>query len=250
MKKRNIKMLISYDGTKYRGWQRQKNSNETIQGKIENVLLRMTNEKIEIIGSGRTDAGVHAFSQIANFYTYDNKDLKEIKKYLNEYLPQDIAVSSVQEVRERFHSRYNVDTKTYRYSIWIKEESNVFERNYSYWVNEELDIEKMKEASKLFIGEKDFQGFASRKIKKSTVRDIKDIKFDLKDGMLRIYITADGFLYNMVRIIVGTLLEIGLGNRRIHSIKEVIETKDRSKAGGKAPAQGLVLYDVTYKENK
>ncbi|TCT12168.1 tRNA pseudouridine38-40 synthase [Natranaerovirga pectinivora] len=246
MNKRNIRLDIIYDGTKYLGWQRLQNSDKTIQGKIEQVLSRMTNEEIEIIGSGRTDAGVHGRGQVANFYTFSQKSVENIKEYLNQYLPKDIAITEVTEVGERFHSRYNVTKKTYLYRIWTKDFPPVFEDPYTYWYNKPLDIEKMKEASLLLVGKKDYQSFSNKKTKKSTVRDIKDITIEITDDELKIYITADGFLYNMVRIIVGTLIEVGEGKTKIQSIKDMLEAKERANAGERAPAKGLSLYKVYY----
>lgn len=246
MTKRNIRLKVSYDGTKYQGWQRLKKSNNTIQGKIEEVLSKMLESNVEIIASGRTDAGVHAENQICNFYTDSNKTVDNIRNYLNKFLPEDIVVKEVDEVNRRFHSRYNVKDKTYLYRIWTGDYPPLFERKYVYNMNKLLDINKMKKVAKLLIGEHDFQGFCSRKTKKSTIRDIKNINIQQHDNEIRIFITANGFLYNMVRIIVGTLIDISLNRLEEDIINIVLDNKDRSKAGEKAPAQGLILYEVNY----
>ncbi|TCK89024.1 tRNA pseudouridine38-40 synthase [Natranaerovirga hydrolytica] len=244
--KRNIKLVIMYDGTKYSGWQRLKNSEMTIQGKIETVLSKMTGEDIQLIGSGRTDAGVHAFNQIANFHTTTLKKVKDIKAYLNQYLPKDIVIKDVKEASERFHSRYNVKEKTYLYRIWTTDYPPVFEEPYTIHMHQSLDIEKMNKAANLLMGEHDFQGFSNKKTKKSTIRTIKSLDIIKEKDELKFYITADGFLYNMVRIIVGTLLEVGEGKIKEDAILNMLESKERENAGTRAPAKGLTLQSVKY----
>jgi tRNA pseudouridine38-40 synthase len=246
MEKRNIRLDIMYEGTKYQGWQRLGNTDNTIQGKIENVLSKMTEETIQIIGSGRTDAGVHAYQQVANFNTYSQKPLDEMKTYLNEYLPQDISITEIKEASERFHSRYNVMEKTYLYRIWREDYPPIFERPFVYWLNTPLNLDRIKEATSKLIGEHDFQGFTNKKTKKSTVRNIKDIKIETTPNEIRFYLIADGFLYNMARIIVGTLIEIGREKRTINSIDHIFDSQVRSQAGEKVPAQGLTLHSVRY----
>lgn len=243
---RNIKCVVAYDGTKYQGWQRLKNSDYTIQGKIEHVLSKMTNEKIEVMGSGRTDAGVHARWQVFNFHTRCQKSTKNMMDYMNQYLPEDIGVCQVEDVDLRFHSRFHAKKKTYIYRIWIGEYPPVFERKYVHVVTETLHLQKMKEAALLFIGEHDFQGFCSRKVKKSTVRKINHVQLKQEGHELTISVTGNGFLYNMVRIMVGTLIDIGKGTLTKETITEALDTKDRSKAGERAPAKGLILHDVSY----
>jgi tRNA pseudouridine38-40 synthase len=246
MGNRNIRIVIEYDGSRYQGYQRLKNSSNTIQGKIEAVLCKMTGEKIELIASGRTDAGVHAKNQVCNFHTKCKKSVNNIMEYMNGYLPEDIVVKEIKEVNERFHSRYNVKDKTYLYRIWLGNYPPVFQRKYVYHVKDEINIEIMKDASKLFEGEHDFGGFCSRKVKKNTVRIIKSITIKEVGNELQIYVKGNGFLYNMVRIMVGTLIDIGKGKLDKTAITEAINTIDRSKAGEKAPAHGLVLYEVNY----
>lgn len=245
---RNIKLTMEYDGGKYSGWQRLGDNENTIQGKLENVLHKMTNEKIEIIGSGRTDAGVHALNQVANFKTRTKMTLQEIRDYCNQYLPKDIVIKKVQEVDERFHSRYNVKGKKYLYRIWKGTLPTVFDRKYTYHVTNRLNIEAMEKAAQYFIGTHDFKAFSSGKSKKnSTVREIFDIEFTKKGSELDILFYGDGFLYNMVRIMVGTLIEVGEGKRKAEEIESLLEGKVRENAGITAPAQALFLYEVEYK---
>lgn len=243
---KNYKIIISYDGTKYSGWQKQGNTNNTIQGKIENVLSKMVNSKITIFGSGRTDLGVHAKCQVANFKIDTNKTDEQILQYLNEYLPNDIAVNSIEKADMRFHSRLNVKSKTYLYRINPTGIPNVFERNFVFNTKANINIEKMKQASKDFIGEHDFLPFSNiKKPKKSTIRKIHSINIIEENGEIKIYIKGNGFLYNMVRIIVGTLFEIGQGKRK-NNIIEIFESKSRINAGITMPACGLCLIDVEY----
>lgn len=243
----NYKLTIQYVGTKYDGWQRQGNTENTIQGKLESILGRLFTVPIEIIGSGRTDAGAHAFGQIANFHVPIEMDPNEILEYMNQYLPKDIAVSQVERVSDRFHSRFNVKCKTYQYRIWNSCISNVFEKNFVYEVREPLNIDRMKEAALYFIGEHDFKAFCSNKrMKKSTVRTIYEINIEELEPEIRITITGNGFLYNMVRIIVGTLIEIGMGERLPSDIPAMLAGKDRRNAGFTAPPGGLMLMEVEY----
>lgn len=244
---RNIKFIVSYDGTRYNGWQRQDNTDNTIQGKLEQLLSRMTGENVEIDGSGRTDGGVHAHGQVANFHTNTTMSTEEIMQYMNEYLPMDIAVLDVRDASERFHSRLNVKRKTYCYHIWNSNVPNVFERKYSYQVTEKLNLESMKEAASYLLGTHDFKAFCARKkMKKSTVRMIEVIDFKKNGDMLVITYKGNGFLYNMVRILTGTLIEVGRGERFPLSVKEALESGNRENAGFTAPAQGLFLEKVDY----
>ncbi|MBQ7875825.1 MAG: tRNA pseudouridine(38-40) synthase TruA [Clostridia bacterium] len=264
---KNYKMTIQYDGTKYQGWQRLKDTDKSIQGKIEDVLSRMCSHKVEIHGSGRTDAGVHAIGQVASFKIETDKTLCEIQDYLNRFLPEDIAVIKVCQAEDRFHARLTPCRKTYLYRINNSNISDVFERKYVYQVKEELDIDAMKKAASYLIGQHDFVGFSSlKKVKKSTVRTVYEVRIEESDNLsgssshlplhkggnneVDIYITGDGFLYNMVRIIVGTLIEIGLGKRCASDIQKVLETKNRELAGVTAPAQGLTLYKVDYEQGE
>ncbi|KGJ48841.1 tRNA pseudouridine synthase A [Clostridium sp. NCR] len=244
---RNIKITIEYDGSRYKGFQRLKDNDNTIQGKIEAVLSKMADEKIEIIGSGRTDMGVHAYNQVANFKTNSSLSVRKINDCLNNYLPEDIAIKSVEEVDERFHSRYNVKQKVYLYKINNSKTQDVFLRKYSTYIEKPLDIELMKKASEYLVGEHDFTSFASSKSKKkSNVREIHSITINKNKDMIDIFVEGNGFLYNMVRIIAGALIEVGLNKKTPEDIKLMLDAKDRSKASDTAPAKGLYLYSVKY----
>ena len=243
---RNIRLDICYDGTRFKGWQRLNGVDNTIQGKLEQTLSRILGEQIEISGSGRTDAGAHAKGQVANFHTNSHMPCEEILSSLRRYLPEDIGIYSCKEASERFHARLNAKTKTYAYRIWNSETPCVFDRRFVYVFPEMLDLDQMQQAARLFLGEHDFSAFnAKKKMKKSTVRRIDSLDICRKGEEIRITVTGDGFLYNMVRIIVGTLIEVGLGNREISSIQSLFGAK-REDAGYLVPAQGLCLMEVNY----
>lgn len=245
---RNVKIEISYDGTRYKGFQKLADNDMTIQGKLETVISKMTGENIELIASGRTDMGVHAIRQVANFKTNTKESADKIQKYLNMYLPEDIVVMSAEEVEERFHSRYNVKSKTYVYKIDNNEYPSPFNRKYRTHIPKKLDIKKMKDASKFLLGEHDFSSFVSSKSKKkSNVRTIYSIEINSKDGNIDIYVKGNGFLHNMVRIIVGTLVDVGLGKIDPEQMKNLLLAKKRTLASDTAPAKGLALLDVKYK---
>lgn len=244
---RNIKLLLQYDGSKYSGWQKQGNTEKTIQGKLQSVLSKMTDEEIEVIGSGRTDAGVHAKGQVANFTTDTKMSNKDIKNYLYKYLPEDIVVYSVRDEDERFHSRYNAVSKTYTYKIWNNKYHDVFLRKYSTHIPDKLNIKEMIEASKYLVGEYDFTSFTTLKSKKkSKVREIYSIDIIKNDDLIEISISANGFLYNMVRIIVGTLIEVGFKNIKPGQVRNILNKKDRQQAGPTALPNGLYLDKVNY----
>ncbi|MDD3746173.1 MAG: tRNA pseudouridine(38-40) synthase TruA [Anaerostipes sp.] len=245
----NIKFIIEYDGTRYKGWQKLgKTSNgDTIQGKFETILKKLTGEDIQVIGSGRTDAKVHALCQVANFHTNSKLSPNEIMNYVNEYLPADIAVTSAVNVSERFHSRLNAKDKTYRYHIISGKKADVFRRNYVWHIEEPLDLKAMRQASTLLLGTHDFKGFSSiKKTKKSTTRTISNISIVETKKEIQISYTGNGFLYHMIRILTGTLVEIGKGDRTPDSILTVFHSQNRQDAGITAPPQGLFLVDVTY----
>jgi tRNA pseudouridine38-40 synthase len=243
----NYKLTIQYDGGRYKGWQRLGNGEDTIQAKIENVLSEMVGRKIEIIGCSRTDAGVHAFAQIANFKISENMTDSEIKSYLNRYLPQDISIMDVMSVPERFHARYNAKDKTYVYKIWNEEYTNPFMRKYSMYVEKKLDIASMKKACQYFIGEHDFTAYSNAKSKKkSMVREIYSLDIEENAGFIQIRIRGNGFLYNMVRKIVGTLIEVGLGEKDAEAIPRIINSKERIQTGGMADAGGLHLERIDF----
>ncbi|MDY3919719.1 MAG: tRNA pseudouridine(38-40) synthase TruA [Candidatus Limivivens sp.] len=247
----NYKMIVQYDGTRYDGWQRQGNTDNTIQGKIEETLTRITGEPVEIFGAGRTDAGVHALGQAANFHLQTaNFTGKELVDSLNRFLPEDIGILSAEEVPERFHCRLNAKGKTYCYRIGTGERKNVFERRQIYPVEGSLDRAAMERAAGFLKGEHDFKGFcANKRMKKSTVRNIWNITFEETQGELRIVYTGDGFLYHMIRIMTGTLIETGQGRRTPESVLEILEKKDRALAGYTAPARGLTLVEVFYPDD-
>lgn len=246
---RNIQLLIQYDGTRYSGWQSQEHTERTIQGKLTKVLERMLGEAVELQGSGRTDAGVHAAGQTANFRTKTGASCEEILNGLNQYLPEDIAVLEAREVEERFHSRLHALRKTYIYRVWNSPIQNVFERKYLYQVTEPLDVEKMKKAAGLLCGTHDFRAFcANKRMKKTTVRTLERIEIEQIGQELRLSFTGNGFLYHMVRILTGTLLEVGMGKRNPEEMLRILESKDRERAGAMAPAQGLCLWSVEYSE--
>ena len=243
---KNYKITVEYDGTKYNGWQKQGNTHNTIQEKFENILSKMCGNCIEIFASGRTDAGVHAMEQVANFKCETNLSCSEIMAYLNRYLPEDIRLTGVWETDDRFHSRLNAVSKTYEYKIALKK-PDVFIRKYVYTVEVVPDIEKMRKAAKKLLGTHDFKGFSSvGKTKKSTIRTVNSIEITQNDDIIRIKINGNGFLYNMVRIICGTLYEIGIGRLSEDVINEIFESKERKKAGVTLPACGLILMKVYY----
>lgn len=246
---KNYRIVLQYDGSRYDGWQRQGNTEQTIQGKIEAVLERMTGKAVEVQGSGRTDAGVHALAQIANFHADVPMTEAEIGSYLNQYLPEDIGIESVEIVSSRFHSRLNALEKTYLYRIETGDKKQVFERKYIYGLGKELNIKAMEQAAALLAGEHDFKSFCSnRKMKKSTVRRIKEITFENEGSRLFIRFTGDGFLQHMVRILTGTLIEVGLGRRKPEEMSSILNALDRTAAGFTAPPEGLFLEGVRYGE--
>lgn len=240
-------MLIEYDGSRYKGWQRLKGEENTIQGKLENVISQMLGKEVEIIGSGRTDAGAHALGQVANFHTDSKMSEREMLTYLNHYLPQDIVVKSLREAGERFHSRFNVSEKKYTYRIWNHWIPSAFHRKYSYHIPDNLNLKAMEAATQKLIGTHDYLAFSSvKKSNKSTVRTIKEISFEKQEHLLEITFIGDGFLHNMIRIMVGTLIEIGLGNLGADEIDKIFAQGKREAAGKTVPAQGLFLSEVYY----
>lgn len=243
---RNIRLDICYDGTRYNGWQRQTAHDNTIQGKLETALSRILGEPIEISASGRTDTGVHARGQVANFHTGSRMDCADLLAELRKYLPEDIGIYSCREVSPRFHARLNALEKTYQYRLWNSDAPCVFDRRFVAVMEEELDLARMNEAARLLLGTHDFSAFcANRKMKKSTVRTIKSFTVERVGEELRFTVTGNGFLHNMVRILVGTLVEVGRGERSVDSIPELFGAK-REQAGFLAPGKGLCLMEVRY----
>jgi tRNA pseudouridine38-40 synthase len=288
MHKRNIRLSIQYDGTRYLGWQRLggENTSKSIQGIIEQHLSTIIHENIKIVGSGRTDAGVHALCQVANFFTHSNMDSVEIGNALNQLLPEDIAINCVDEVPLTFHSRYSALSKTYEYRIEMGERQSVFNRRYSCFVEGELNIERMRQAAEYLVGTHDFTSFRTerggteeteggnettslkgRKVDDSkiavkgkfstpkenrtdTIRTIYSVTIKEHEQHnsrdIRIRFHGDGFLYNMVRIMVGTLVEVGLGKREPIDVKKALESSNRQLAGITMAPQGLFLVEVEY----
>ena len=243
---RNLRLDLCYDGTRYRGWQRLSGVDNTLQGKLEQTLSRILDEPIEISGSGRTDAGAHALGQVANFHCENPMTSEEILSQLRRYLPEDIGIYSCSEVHPRFHARLNAKTKTYRYRIWNSEKPCVFQRRFVTVLPEKLDLDAMEQAAKLLEGEHDFSAFcAAKSKKKSTVRQVHRIQIQRRGEELHFDFTGNGFLYNMVRIMVGTLVEVGMGLRTPESVLELFGAS-RAEAGHLMAAQGLCLMEVTY----
>ena len=243
---RNLRLDICYDGTRYRGWQRLPGKDDTIQGKLETALSRLLEEPIEVSGSGRTDAGVHAKGQVANFHCESTLPTEEILLSLRRYLPEDIGIYSCRDVSPRFHARLNAREKTYCYRIWVSREPCVFQRRFVTVMEEPLDTAAMMQAAELLLGEHDFSAFCGNaKMKKSTVRLLRSIQIQREGPELRLYFTGNGFLHNMVRILVGTLVEVGRGQRDPESVSALFGGK-RSEAGFLAPPQGLCLEEVFY----
>lgn len=244
---RNIKLTIEYDGKRYLGWQRLGDSEKTIQEKVEGVIKLLTGEEIEIVGSGRTDAGTHARGQVANFKTAHQMSLPEMQQFFNRYLPQDIVVNKIEEVPERFHARYHAKGKQYSYYVWNNAIPSVFARNTSFHCPQPLDLEKMQQAAEKLIGTHDFIGFSAlKKSKKSTVRTIDEITITPEGDLLRFTFKGNGFLHKMVRILTGTLIAIGDGTLPSEVIDQVLAEKVRQAAGETVPSHGLFLDEVYY----
>ena len=230
------------------GWQKQPNK-LNIQGEIETVIENITKEKVDLIASGRTDAGVHALGQVANFKTNSNIPIEKIAIAINSQLKNSIRIKNAEEVPERFHSRYNCKRKTYRYIIDNSKYGSSIYRNLTYHMPIKLNVNEMKKAIKYFEGEHDFKAFkSSGTSSKSSVRTIYEAEIRQKDENIIIELTGNGFLYNMVRIIAGTLVDVGLGKIRTDDIIKIIEDQDRKKAGKTLPPQGLFLVKVEYEE--
>lgn len=243
----NYKLTIQYDGTRYKGWQRLGKGEQTIQAKLEKALSQMAGESIEIIGASRTDAGVHALGQIANFKIEQKLEETKVYKFLNHYLPPDISILDVEQVHESFHARFHAKEKVYLYKIWNETYSHPFMRKYSMHVQKKLDMVKMQTAARYFIGKHDFTAYSNAKSnKKKTVREIYSIDMEEKEGFLFIRVRGNGFLYNMVRKMVGTWIEVGLHEKTAEEIPEIIRSKERSRTGRMAEACGLYLEQIHY----
>lgn len=244
----NYKLTIQYEGTRYKGWQEQKTTDATIQGKLRRILERMTQEEVDLQGSGRTDAGVHAKAQTAHFHTKKVWDTEEVKSYINEYLPEDIAVLKAERVDDRFHARLHAKSKTYEYRIFKGKKPDVFDRHYVVSIEDRLDVQAMREAAAFLEGTHDFKAFCgNRRMKKSTVRTIFQIEIAETEREIQFRFTGNGFLQNMVRILTGTLVEVGRGMRDPEQMEGLLAEGDRQQAGALMPAKGLTLIEVVYR---
>lgn len=243
---RNYKMTIAYDGTKYQGWQRQSNTDLTIQGILEAAISQLIGYSVEVDGSGRTDGGVHALGQVANVKLSGKVDTLEFQRNLNDRLPEDIWVRQLELVKNSFHSRYSAKAKRYEYTINQREKPCVFTRKYCYHYPKHLDKQAMKRAAEFLIGTHDFGGFTDKKDEKSMVRTIYQITIAEEGEKLRFAFYGDGFLYHTVRILTGTLLEIGSKEKEPEVIRQIFKSKNRAEAGFLAPASGLCLKEVLY----
>ena len=244
---RNIKLTIEYDGKDFNGWQKQP-TKLNIQGEIERAIEQITGEKVDLIASGRTDAGVHSLGQIANFKTESKLPIEKFPVALNSKLKKSIRIQNAEEVEENFHSRYSCKQKTYRYIINNSKEGSAIYRNLEYHMPIKLVIKSMEKAIKYFEGEHDFKGFkASGTSSKNSVRKIYKAEIKKDGDRILIELTGSGFLYNMVRIIAGTIVEVGLGKIKPEDIPNIIESKDRTKAGKTLPPYALYLVKVEYK---
>ena len=242
----NYKSILQYDGSRYRGWQRLSDSDMTVQGKLEAVLTKTFGEPVEVQGSGRTDAGVHALGQCASFRTVRDLPPAKVLAALRAYLPEDVGAVSVEYAPPRFHARLSAVEKTYRYRVWTTEAPCVFERRYVYVLPGDYDLTAMEAAARLLEGTHDFRACSAVKTNKSTVRTVRRIAISRTGDELRFDFSADGFLHHMVRILTGTLLEVGRGNRTPESVTELLAGGPRSAAGFTVPAKGLCLMEVRY----
>lgn len=243
----NYKLTLCYDGTRYRGWQRQGNTPDTMQEKVESALSRILDQPVETAASGRTDAGVHARAQVVSFRARTDRSPEEILHDLRAVLPADIGAMDLQEAAPRFHARLNAKGKTYVYRVWNSDLPDVFERRYRVAEPRALDLDAMRKAASALCGEHDFTSFCSdKRMKKSPVRRVDLIDVERLGDEVRLTFTGNGFLWNMVRILTGTLLEVGLGEREADSMQAVLEARDRAAAGKTAPAKGLILWAVDY----
>ena len=244
---RNIKLLIEYDGTNYQGWQVQPKG-PTIQGILEEKIGLLTGQSVQLFGSGRTDSGVHALGQVAHFKTQSQMDIHTIRRALNSLLPHDIVIQKAEEVDEGFHARKHSKSKIYEYRILNRNLRSAFHRGYVWHIPQKLNLTEMKKATQSLIGEHDFSAFRTvGSPTRTTVRRVIRAEWKRgRDGLIRFEIEANGFLKQMVRSIIGTLVEIGKGRMEAAEIREILNSRDRKEAGPTAPAQGLFLKEVKY----
>jgi len=247
MSMRNIRLLIEYNGTNYQGWQVQPKG-PTIQGMVEEKLALITGEAVHLIGSGRTDSGVHAFGQVANFKTKSQLNIHSIQKALNSLLPPDIMIRRAEEVEEGFDARKQSKSKVYEYRILNRELRSAFDHEYAWHIPQKLDLEEMRKATRILIGEHDFSSFRSvGSPTRTAIRRV--IRAEWKkgqDGFIRFEVEANGFLKQMVRAMVGTLVEVGKGKIDSEEFQKILDSKNRREAGPTAPAHGLFLKEVKY----
>lgn len=243
---KRIKLIIEYDGTNYSGWQKQPDQ-KTIQGEIEDAIFRTVGQQVEVFGSGRTDAGVHGLNQVAHFDLEVPVPVEKIAEILNKALPADIVIKSAQEVDKEFHSRFSIKKKCYLYKIYNGEIKKAFLANHMAWIKKSIDEDKMAEAAEKLLGEHDFRGFcSSNTCATNFVRTIFDIEIQRKDDYIYVQVSGSGFLYNMVRIIVGTLVDYAHGKINIEDIDNALKNGDRTSAGQTMPACGLYLKEAIY----
>lgn len=241
------KLTLCYDGTRYRGWQKQGNTDNTIQQKLETALSRLLEQPIEVAGCGRTDAGVHAREQVCSFDAQGLGDPARLLKALREVLPEDIGALSLEEAPPRFHARLSCTEKSYVYRVWTSDTPNVFERRYLLPHPEPLDLAAMREAASFVCGRHDFSAFCSlSRMKKSAVRELRHVEITQRGDEVQLRFTGDGFLYHMVRILTGTLLEVGEGKRAPEALAQILASRERAQAGPTAPARGLTLWEIRY----
>lgn len=243
---KNYKLTLAYDGTRFFGWEHQPDR-DTVQGKLEGVLERLQGAPVDVIGAGRTDAGVHARAMVANCRLDVPQSPEEIRDYMNRYLPDAIAVREVKEAGDRFHARYNALGKTYRYTCFDGAVKPVFDRKYVTMLDFSPNVEKMQQAAVILQGEHDFRSFCGNpRMKKSTVRLVDSIRIERNKDRILFTFHGTGFLQNMVRILVGTLLEVGSGRMEPETVQDVLDARDRKVAGPTAPPEGLCLMKVDY----
>lgn len=245
----NFQLTLSYDGTRYRGWQKQGNTAQTVQGKLEALLTRALEQPVEVAGSGRTDAGVHAREQVCSFRADTDKSCEELLSLLRAHLPEDIVALALEKAPERFHARLSAVRKTYVYRVWNSDLPCVFERKYVYAEPRALDIGAMRAAAEQLVGRHEFSAFSSgKKTGRAATRTVESIRIERCGEEVRFTYTGDGFLYNMVRILTGTLLEVGLHERPAEDMAAILASHSRANAGFTAPAQGLFLWHVEYEK--
>lgn len=247
---RTYKLTIAYDGTRYQGWQRQPGTEMTIQGTLERTISTLKGYPVEVNGSGRTDGGVHAKAQTASICLPGKVEEDVFLKELNQMLPEDIRVTDVELVKNGFHARYSASGKQYMYTIDTREKADVFTRKYCFSYPGHLDIRAMRTAAGCLIGKHDFAAFTDRNEDQSTIRRIYDIRIEEQGNKVKIFYVGNGFMYHMVRILTGTLLEVGTGKRTLEETKALLDGGERWQAGFLVPACGLVLKEVYYDPGK